>query len=71
MGSLEDDLFADYMQHLTSWPSGNKAYAAPQTTTIQTWPQQGGVLGACKTNSAGNMSNPGHQCLITCASIGS
>jgi hypothetical protein len=66
-----DELFDDYRQHLESFGSGDKAYSSPQSTAVSLWPQQGGVLGACKSSSAGNMSNPGGACLVTCATVGS
>jgi len=71
MATPQDDLFAEYMQHLNSFGSGNKPYASPQTTTVPLSPQGGGVLGTCKTSSAGGMPHPGGACLVTCSSIGS
>jgi hypothetical protein len=69
MASPQDDLFADYTQHLNSFGSGNKAYASPQTTTVPLSSQQGGVLGSCKSLSSGVLG--GATCQSYCASLGS
>ena len=67
----QDDLFADYEQHLNSFGSGDKAYSSPETTTVQLWPHQNGVLGACKTKSSGVMPQSGGACSSLCSLIGS
>ena len=59
-----DNLFADYLQHLSSFGSGGKAYASPQTTTVPLSTKQGGVLGSCKTSSSSQQLNY----LSTCTS---
>lgn len=69
MPSAQDELFADYMQHLASSGSGDKAYSPPQATTVQVWPNQGNVLGACKSLSSGVLGST--TCQSYCASLGS
>lgn len=73
MGSVQDDLFADYMRHLNSFGPGDAPYSSPQSATVPLSSGQGGVLGACKTATSGdmvNMSPPG-ACQLTCSSRGS
>jgi hypothetical protein len=50
---MADDIYSDYMQHLNSFDPGEKSYTSPEKTTVQLWPRQAGVLGACKTASSG------------------
>ena len=73
MGSQQDDLFADYMQHLSSFGSGDGAYTSPEVMAVPLSTRQGGVLGSCKASTASSNLNPGHGCdyLSNCNIIGS
>ena len=63
MGSSPDDVFNDYMQHLSSFGSGDQAYTSPQATTVALSTRQGGVLGNCKSSiAAQNNLHAGYGC---------
>ena len=68
-----DDVFQDYMIHLSSFGPGEKAYASPETTTVSLSFQQGSVLGSCKTASSGQQLNYTGTCSSpsNCNTIGS
>jgi hypothetical protein len=72
MGSIQDDLFNDYMEHLAGFGPGDSAYAAPEVTTVGLSTKQGGVLGSCKSSTVNLNLNTGHcDSPTNCNAIGS